>query len=81
MRYYRIVSDVQPYNNNNCITYVDYKGKQYYIIDGTGKNGVGYYSQKSVADMSIYYTIYDETECHKYVNMTLENTIKYQKMV
>ena len=24
-----IVSDVQPYNNKNCITYVEYKGKQY----------------------------------------------------
>ena len=76
-----IVSDVQPYNNKNCITYVDYKGKQYYIIDGTEKHGVGYYSQKHVADMILEYTIYDETECNVYINKILDQTIIYQKMV
>ena len=72
-----IVSDVQPYNNKNCITYVEHNGKQYYIIDGTGKNGVGYYYPESVADMSIYYTIYDETECNVYINNILDQNIKY----
>jgi len=76
-----IVSDVQPYNNNNCITYVEYKGKQYYIIDGTEKHGVGYYSQKHVADMNLRYLIYDETECNLYINKILDQTIIYQKMV
>ena len=76
-----IVSDVQPYNNKNCITYVDYKGKQYYIIDATEKHGVGYYSQKHVADMILEYTIIDETECNVYINKTLDQTIIYQKMV
>ena len=76
-----IVSDVQPYNNKNSIVYIEYKGKQYDIIDGTGKNGVGYYYPESVADMMLRYSIYDETECHRYINMTLEHTIKYQKMV
>ncbi|MDD3069358.1 MAG: hypothetical protein PHR89_04095 [Bacilli bacterium] len=76
-----IVSDVQPYNNNNCIVYVEYKGKQYYIIDGTGKYGVGYYHPESVADMNLRYSIYDETECHRYINMTLAHTLEYKKIV